>query len=153
MQQQQIKEIREAFIAFFSDAFGKKPTDDQTDVQCLFEAADAQAGTLNFKIFVTFQPDESCWISVKSLNEKLREWHSPEFDDFWLLSPSIEEEPLFTAGGAPCTEPNKVTGSEFQFFAYVRPLYQAAARWIVPAEDWELGSLGLGDKLEPGNHD
>lgn len=154
MQQQQIKEIREAFIAFFSDAFGKKPTDDQTDVQCLFDAADAQAGTLNFKIFVTFQPDESCWISVKSLNEKLREWHSPEFDDFWLLSPSIEEEPLFTAGGAPCvTEPNKVTGSEFQFFAYVRPLYQAAARWIVPAEDWELGSLGLGDKLEPGNHD
>ena len=154
MQQQQIKEIRKAFIAFFSDAFGKKPTDDQTDVQCLFEGADAQAGTLNFKIFVTFQPDESCWISVKSLNEKLREWHSPEFDDFWLLSPSIEEEPLFTAGGAPCVaEPNKVTGSEFQFFAYVRPLYQAAARWIVPAEDWELGSLGLGDKLEPGNDD
>lgn len=150
MQQQQIKEIREAFIAFFSDAFGKHSAG---DVQCLFEAADAQAGTLNFKIFVTFQPDESCWISVKSLNEKLREWHSPEFDDFWLLSPSIEEEPLFTAGGAPCTEPNKVTGSEFQFFAYVRPLYQAAARWIIPAEDWELGSLGLGDKLEPGNHD
>ena len=145
MQQQQIKEIREAFIAFFCDAFGKKPTDDQTDVQCLFEAADAQAGTLNFKVFVNFQPDESCWISVKSLNEKLREWHSPEFHDFWLLSPSIEEEPLFTAGG--------VTGSEFQFFAYVRPLYQAAARWIVPAEDWELGSLGLGDKLEPGNDD
>lgn len=150
MQQQQIKEIREAFIAFFSGAFNKHS---DGDVQCLFDAADAQAGTLNFKIFVTFQPDESCWISVKSLNEKLREWHSPEFDDFWLLSPSIEEEPLFTAGGAPCTEPNKVTGSEFQFFAYVRPLYQAAARWIVPAEDWELGSLGLGDKLEPGNDD
>ena len=150
MQQQQIKEIREAFIAFFSGAFNKQS---DGDVQCLFDAADAQAGTLNFKIFVTFQPDESCWISVKSLNEKLREWHSPEFDDFWLLSPSIEEEPLFTAGGAPCTEPNKVTGSEFQFFAYVRPLYQAAARWIVPAEDWELGSLGLGDKLEPGNDD
>ena len=153
MQQQQIKEIREAFIAFFSDAFGKKPTDDQTDVQCLFEAADAQAGTLNFKVFVNFQPDESHFISVKSLNEKLREWHSPEFDDFWLLSPSIEEEPLFTAGGAPCTEPIKVTGSEFQFFAYVRPLYQAAARWIIPAEDWELGSLGLEDKLEPGDDD
>ena len=150
MQQQQIKEIREAFIAFFSGAFNKHS---DGDVQCLFDAADAQAGTLNFKIFVTFQPDESCWISVKSLNEKLREWHSPEFDDFWLLSPSIEEEPLFTAGGAPCTEPNKVTGSEFQFFAYVRPLYQAAARWIIPAEDWELGSLGLGDKLEPGNDD
>ena len=150
MQQQQIKEIREAFIAFFSGAFNKHS---DGDVQCLFDAADAQAGTLNFKIFVTFQPDESCWISVKSLNEKLREWHSPEFDDFWLLSPSIEEEPLFTAGGAPCTEPNKVTGSEFQFFAYVRPLYQAAARWIVPAEDWELGSLGLEDKLEPGDDD
>lgn len=113
MQQQQIKEIREAFIAFFSGAFNKHS---DSDVQCLFEGADAQAGTLNFKIFVTFQPDESCWISVKSLNEKLREWHSPEFPDFWLLSPSIEEEPLFTAGGAPCvTEPNKVTGSEFQF--------------------------------------
>ena len=149
MQQQQIKEIRKAFIAFFSGAFNKHS---DGDVQCLFDAADAQAGTLNFKIFVTFQPDECCWISVKSLNEKLREWHSPEFDDFWLLSPSIEEEPLFTAGGAPCvTETNKVTGSEFQFFAYVRPLYQAAARWIVPAEDWELGSLGLGDKLDPGN--
>ena len=150
MQQQQIKEIREAFIAFFSDAFNKHS---DGDVQCLFDAADAQAGTLNFKIFVTFQPDECCWISVKSLNEKLREWHSPEFDDFWLLSPSIEEEPLFTAGGAPVTEPNKVTGSEFQFFAYVRPLYQAAARWIIPAEDWELGSLGLEDKLEPGDDD
>lgn len=69
MQQQQIKEIREAFIAFFSGAFNKHS---DGDVQCLFDAADAQAGTLNFKIFVTFQPDESCWISVKSLNEKLR---------------------------------------------------------------------------------
>lgn len=42
MQQQQIKEIREAFIAFFSDAFNKHS---DGDVQCLFDAADAQAGT------------------------------------------------------------------------------------------------------------
>ena len=144
MQQQQIREIRDALAAFFSDAFGKKPTDDQTDVQCLFEAADAQAGTLNFKVFVNFQPDESHFISVKSLNKLLRDWPDADCTGLHLLSPTIEEEPFLTTTGA---------GSEIQFFVHIYPLDESAARWIVPAEDWKAGSLELGDKLTPGNDD
>ena len=141
MQQQQIKEIREAFIAFFSGAFNKHSAG---DVQCLFDAADAQAGTLNFKVFVNFQPDESHFISVKSLNKLLRDWPDADCTGLHLLSPTIEEEPFLTTTGA---------GSEIQFFVHIYPLDESAARWIVPAEDWELGSLGLGDKLTPGNDD
>ena len=141
MQQRQIKEIREAFIAFFSGAFNKHS---DGDVQCLFDAADAQAGTLNFKIFVTFQPDESHFISVKSLNKLLRDWPDADCTGLHLLSPTIEEEPFLTTTGA---------GSEIQFFVHIYPLDESAARWIIPAEDWKAGSLELGDKLTPGNDD